>query len=235
MNTQIANTTISTDANAGAGTAVVSFQPVKQMATSLAALMTGPDQVDTSRSSSSPIGLWFMLFDAKKAGVYTYGPKQIVPDKNSWWAVNMLSCQWGYISFGKKEVVGEILVPATEAMPDKTKLPSTGYEWQEEWTINMKCVRGIDAGVEVMLKFTSDGGDQFIRDLIAAFRDRVDSGAHIGLDIPVPVIMLDHTGYDHKNPKFGHIFKPIWNIVDWLTMPPDAAVPQESSLYRFHS
>ncbi len=65
-------------------------------------------------------------------------------------------------------------------MPDVAELPDTGFEWQEQWAVNMKCINGADAGTEVIFKTTTVGGIQAIAGLIEAVRDRLNGGQHDG-------------------------------------------------------
>ena len=44
------------------------------------------------------------------------------------------------------------LVPVSQPMPDVTELPDKGFEWHEQWAVNMKCITGADAGIEVIYK-----------------------------------------------------------------------------------
>ena len=43
-------------------------------------------------------------------------------------------------------------------MPDSAELPDKGLQWQEQWAVNLKCIDGTDAGVEVVYKPTTVGG-----------------------------------------------------------------------------
>ena len=63
-------------------------------------------------------------------------------------------------------MLGERLVAVSLPMPDLAELPDTGFQWQEQWAVNMKCISGADAGTEVVFKPTTVGGIQAIAGLI---------------------------------------------------------------------
>ena len=92
-----------------------------------------------------------------------------------------LTFKRGYICFGDdNKVLGERLVPVSQPMPDVTELPDKGFEWQEQWAVNLKCIDGADAGTEVVFKPTTVGGIQAVAGLIEAVRDRLNGGQHDG-------------------------------------------------------
>ena len=65
-------------------------------------------------------------------------------------------------------------------MPDLAELPDKGFPWQEQWAVNLKCLDGTDAGIEVIYKPTTVGGIQAVAGLIEAVRDRLNGGQHDG-------------------------------------------------------
>ena len=73
----------------------------------------------------------------------------------------------------------------SQPMPDVTELPDTGFEWQEQWAVNMKCINGADAGTEVVYKPTTVGGVQAVAELIETVRDRLNGGQHDGKVAPI--------------------------------------------------
>jgi hypothetical protein len=188
--------------------------------TSLAALQTALRNVDTAAVGGRS-GLPMLLFKSREDnGAWMYGQKRVIPEKDSRWAVNPATFKWGFISFGENnKVVGEHLVSVGQPKPDITKLPDTGFPWQEEWSVNMKCLDGADAGIEVTFKATTNGGHQAVVGLIEAVRDRLNGGQHDGK--VVPVVHLEKDSYQH--PAHGRIWMPLLPVVDW--MPLDGPVP----------
>ena len=140
---------------------------------SLAALKLALNGVDTMSGGRSEHPT--MLFKARQGdGTYMFGTKQTVPEEGSRWAFNPTMIQRGYVCFGDGgKKLGERLLPITQPMLDPATLPDRGFPWVEQWAVSMKCLSGIDAGVETIFKTTTFGGIQAVRDfLLGAIRDR---------------------------------------------------------------
>ena len=107
------------------------------------------------------------------------GQKKTVVEDGSRWAINPTTFKRGYICFGTaNKVIGEQILPVSQPMPDVTTLPDKGgFEWQEQWSVNMKCLSGADAGIEVVFKTTTVGGIQAVAGLIETIRDRLNGGS----------------------------------------------------------
>ena len=123
--------------------------------------------------------------------------------------------------FNDNKVVGEHLLPVSQPMPEVTELPDTGFEWQEQWAVNVKCIDGADAGTEAVYKTTTVGGIQAIVGLIDAVRDRLNGGQHGGK--VSPVVHLEKDSYPHS--EHGKIWTPLLTIVDWMPLSGPAPEP----------
>jgi hypothetical protein len=193
--------------------------------TSLAALQTALANVNTA-AIIGRTGLPMMLFKREGNGTWGFGQKRTIPEEGSRWAVNPLTFKYGYICFsGDKKVLDERLVPVTQPKPDVTTLPDTGFPWQEEWSVNLKCLDGADAGVEVVFKGTTDGGLKAIAGLVELVRDRLD-GQHDGKI--VPIALLEKDSYPHS--QHGKVWIPILTIVDWMPLDGPAPTPTPASM-----
>ena len=95
-------------------------------------------------------------------------------------------------------------MPVSQPMPDPAELPDKGFEWLQQWAVNLKCLDGTDAGVEVVYKPTTVGGIQAIAGLIEAVRDRLNGGQHDGK--VSPIVRLEKDSYQHG--QFGHVWTP---------------------------
>ena len=91
-----------------------------------------------------------------------FGLKKTVVEDGSTWAINPTSFKWGFVCFNNNNKPTERLVPVSQPKPDVTALPDTGFEWHEQWTVNLKCVDGTDAGIEVVYKAATIGGIQAV-------------------------------------------------------------------------
>ena len=168
-------------------------------------------------------GLPMMLFKSREdGGTWGFGQRRTIPEEGSRWAVNPLTIQWGCISFGDgNKVVGERLVPITQPKPLIADMPDTTFPWQEEWSVNMKCLDGADAGVEVIFKATTDGAIKAIELLVDELRNRLNGNQHNGKI--APIVLLEKDSYQHI--KHGPTPYPVLTIVDWMPLDGPAPTP----------
>jgi hypothetical protein len=100
-------------------------------------------------------------------------------------------------------------------------MQDVGFPWQEEWAVNLKCLDGADAGVEVTFKATTHGQIQAVGILIDLVRDRINSGQHEGKI--APIVLLEKDSYPHK--EHGKVWIPVLNNVDWMSLDGPAPAP----------
>jgi hypothetical protein len=187
----------------------------------LTALTASLNKVDTS-SVIGRSGLPMMQFKREGDGTWLYGQKRITVEANSHWAVNPTTFQHGYVCFGEgNKWLDERMVPATQDMPDITTLPDKGFPWVPQWGVNLKCLDGADAGVEVTFKSATDGGIKAIAGLLITVRDRLNGGQHNGK--VAPIVLLHKDSYPH--PKHGRVWIPILELVDWMPLSGPAPAP----------
>jgi hypothetical protein len=167
-----------------------------------------------------------MLQFKSREDTWSFGARRTIPEEGSLWAVNPTTFQHGYISFGdNNKVLGERLVSIGLPKPDVTKLPDTGHPWQEEWAVGLRCISGADAGVEVVFKSNTRGGNQAVVGLIEVLRDRLNSGQHDGK--MAPIVRLEKDSYPHS--QYGRIAIPLMTIVDWMPLGGPAPAPAPAS------
>ena len=189
--------------------------------TALATLEAALSNVDTA-SVIGRSGLPMLRFKPEGDGTWVYGQKQTTVEDDSRWSVNPLSFRYGYICFGSgNKLLGERLVSVSKPMPNLTELPDTGFPWVAQWCVNLKCLSGVDAGVEVTFKSTTDGGIKSVASLIEAVRDRLNGGQHDNKVAPIAVLRKD--SYPH--PQYGRVWTPWVDIVDWMPLSGPAPTP----------
>jgi hypothetical protein len=188
---------------------------------SLAALQTALANVNTA-AIIGRTGLPMMLFKREGSGTWMFGQKKTIPEPGSRWAINPMTFKWGYISFSDaNKVVGEHIVSVSQPKPVITELPDTGFKWQEEWSVNMKCLDGADAGVEAVFKATTDGGIKAVVLMVDQIRDRLNSGQHDGKIVPITLLQKD--SYPHQ--QHGKVWIPVLNTIDWMSLDGPAPTP----------
>jgi hypothetical protein len=200
--------------------------PALRASTAVAALAAMLNSVHAAPSGARPAkpAKPSMLFKARTGGgVWLFGRAQTIVEDDSHWAINPATLEHGYVALNSNKLLGEEMKPVDQPMPDLTKLPQVGVPYQEQRSVDMRCIDGVDAGCEVTYKTTSVGGFQAIEDLIAALRDRLSSGLH---DNKLsPIVTLGKSGYTH--PQHGPQCNPVLEIGDWMLLdgPPPTSAP----------
>jgi hypothetical protein len=168
-----------------------------------------------------------LSFKREGDGTWRYGQRKTVVEDGSRWAVNPTTFRRGHICFSAtNKVLGERLAPVNLPMPDPSELPDKGAPWVEEWGVNLRCLDGADAGLEVTYKATTVGGVQAIAGLIDEVRNRLNGKTHGGA--VSPIVHLNK--YDYTN-SYGKIWNPLLDVVAWMSMdgPAPAPTPPPSS------
>ncbi len=147
-----------------------------------------------------------------KSGAYAYGPDNIEPEPHSRWAVNPFSIQHGYACWGDGELLGEHMVPFNQNPSPRSELPDYGEPWLAQVSMTMQCMNGEDKGTTVLYRGTAKGLHNAVKKLI---NEIIGQAQHNQTHI-VPLLALDVDSYQHK--KYGEIFFPVLDIVDWLSL-----------------
>jgi hypothetical protein len=133
------------------------------------------NSVDTATIAGRS-GLPMLQFKREGDGTWLHGQRRTVVEDGSRWAVNPTTFRRGYICFSDaNKVVGERLLPVSQPMPDPSELPDKGFPWSQQWAVNLKCLDGADAGLEVIYKPTTVGGIQAIVALVEEVTDRTST------------------------------------------------------------
>ena len=154
-------------------------------------------------------------------GIFVFGQENIEVEAGSEWAVNPYSIEHGFACWGDSELLGEVMVPLTQAPPPVNTLPDHGQPWAQQISMHLKCMNGEDQGVTVIYKSTSKGFMGMAKQMCSDIINQLQKDpAHI-----VPLVTLEHDHYKHK--KYGKIYTPILEIQQWLSI--DTAAPAETA------
>jgi len=158
-----------------------------------------------------------------KYGDWEFGAENVEVQEGSVWAINPHGLQHGWIAWGTKEQgtdgqnVGEVLVSATQPMPDRNNLPEVRGEWSSCIAVQMRCTNGDDEGIQVIWKSNSRGGRNAYADIVQAIVTRIGEGHAQDC---VPLVELTADSYQHKT--YGKIFTPVVDVVGWANMDGEA-------------
>jgi hypothetical protein len=155
----------------------------------------------------------------QKDGVWVYGQEDVEVGKGSLWAINPMSLMHGFIAWPDGEEggkpLGEVMVPGSEELPLRHTLPEVDGDWDQQFSLILKCVKGEDAGTQVLYKTASTGGTNAVNKLIGLIDARIDDDP----EHPVPIVELLSDSYPHK--KYGKIRYPVFDVRDWANMAMD--------------
>lgn len=174
----------------------------------------------------------FLKLD-KGNGDWIFGQEETLVEPEALWAVNPASFMHGYISWDKnQQVEGEVMVPVSRTLPDVNSLkvkdspdgqPTGENGWQFQMSVDMVCIKGEDAGTVVEYKQSSTGAMKAFRSLTDAIGGQLEKNA----DEIVPIVVMKSDSYKHK--KWGRIFNPIFEVVEWRTMDDNSPVGDVSA------
>lgn len=183
--------------------------------------------LDTIHSEYSTLGAVILKF-AK--GHWTFGTDDEEIEPGSRWAVNPFSFIHGAVAFGgdgtpvASELLGEKMAPMTEPKPELGPAPEHATAgWQTQLGFTVKCMSGDDEGMEARFTTNSKGGVRAVTEFISTVIQHMKKDP----SNPVPVVVLKTSSYQHKNPTYGRIYVPVFEVVDWIGGKAEEAVVEE--------
>ena len=156
-----------------------------------------------------------------KTGVWIYGADDTEIDPDSTFCIDPAKYVQGFIAWDDGELVDECMAQAGDPPILKSELPHLegGVKWDAQVGFTLLGVEGGEDGVILEYKSSSRGG----KILVSAILNDIISRAKTGKTDLCPVVELSSDHYKHK--KFGKIYTPEYNIVEWLDLPSEAAEP----------
>ena len=174
------------------------------------ALRTIKDEVGVSGGN--------VILKMDKTGHWVFGAEQTEVEDDSLWAVNPFSFVHGFIAWGDGSVLGEKMASVSEPLPATGPAPSGSERgWEMQIGMSLACTNGEDEGLQARFTTTSVGGKRAVQALAVAIADQADKNP----DKPVPLVRLKKEHYQHK--KYGRIYTPVFDIVDWVSLDTNAA------------
>lgn len=168
----------------------------------------------------------------KGNGDWVYGQEETLVEEGALWAVNPNSLEYGYISWdGNQQVEGEVMVPISRPLPAVNTLrvkdspdgqPTGQNGWQYQQSVVLVCINGEDEGTVCQYKQSSVGSQKLFKSLVDSIMAQVSKGS----DAIVPIIKMKSDSYKHK--KYGRIYNPLFEVVEWRTMD-DTSAPDEAA------
>lgn len=182
----------------------------------------------------SSTGMAFLKMD--KTGHWVFGSDQTEVEEGSIWAVNPYSFIHGFVAWGAGTMLGELMVPVSEPLPETPAAPEGAKKgWEPQLGMALKCTNGEDEGLEVRYTVTSKGGKDAVKQLAIAIAAQVDKDP----SKPVPMVKLSKDHYTHR--EYGRIYTPVFEVVEWVSIngekdapaaEPEAEAPAEGDAPR---
>jgi hypothetical protein len=169
------------------------------------ALMRGVEDVRAGMSTSD---MGKPLLRLLRNGEWVFGQSNEEVQEGSRWAINMMSLQRGWCCWHEGQLLGQVMDSIQVPRPP-CPAPIQGVGFSEQYSMELTCIFGDDAGTLVLYKNNSLGFKNAFADLMGKIRaryamDRVNFW---------PVVELEMDSYDHK--KYGVIYTPVLKIVAW--------------------
>ena len=159
-----------------------------------------------------------VILKMDKAGHWVFGADQTEVEDDSVWAVNPFSFVHGFIAWGDGKVLAEKIASVSDPRPETGPAPEASDRgWEMQVGMSLACTTGEDKGLQARYTATSVGGKRSVQALGIAIADQADKNP----DKPVPLVRLKKEHYQHK--KYGRIYTPVFDIVDWASLDTDSA------------
>src|SRR6056297_580511 len=159
--------------------------------------------LQTSSTQAGTAGGGDLYAKMTKFGEFVYGAEGTEFEEDSVWAINPTGFRHGFICWHDGFPTGEVLVPATQPMPQESELPQVQGSWSKQIGIQMRCTNGEDEGVQVLFKSNSLGGRKAYAAILQAVISRIQGGH----EDCVPLVKCENDHYTHKS--YGRIFTPV--------------------------
>lgn len=160
-------------------------------------------------------GMPFLSINAD--GVWGFGQDRIEVEADSQWAIDVRTWKHGYIAWPgqnakERKPLGERMVPVSLPKPDINTLPDVGEPYAVQFSFELLCMSGQDAGTKVLYKNGSYGTKLAVADLV----EKVEKQSLIDATKLCPVVALKIRAYFHPQYK-RDVYNPILAVQKWIT------------------
>lgn len=183
---------------------------------SIEAMQSITKTIDTSSGD-------FMYLKLSKAGEWLFGAEDEDIAENSLFVVGVETFVAGFQAWDEGELLGEEIRLITDQPLTRGDLEDVGAEWKPLVGFQLICIEGDNEGLQLVYKTTSKGGIKAVNTLMKEIVSRVNTPNNEGKLIPVVALTTD--SYRHK--KYGKIYTPMFEVVDWVDDAPVDTVHPE--------
>ena len=182
----------------------------------IADLLDGITNIQNSIEEAGGVATGMPFIGINNSGVWAYGQDRMEVQENSVWAIDVRSLKHGYIAWPdqkakERKPLGEKMVAASQPLPSITSLPDVGQPYQLQFSFEMLCVSGGDAGATALYKNGSYGAKVIVQDLVG----KVRAQAQADPSKLCPKVVLAIRSYEHKEWK-KIIHNPVLQIQEWI-------------------
>lgn len=179
-------------------------------------------QLDRARNFSQAASSSSVYLKMSKDGRWTYGSDELEIEEGSLWAINPQSFQTGFAAFDSNfNRLGEEMRNLSEPPVTQADLPQVNGRWLPQIGFQVRCMEGKDEGLQAVYTGRSQGGIQACTKLIDEVYKRIENGD----TNCVPMCELNVESYKHN--KYGKIYTPVFDIVDWTSLDGLSEEPEE--------
>jgi hypothetical protein len=180
-------------------------------------LLGGISNIANSIAEAGGVASTFPFIGINNDGVWCYGQDRTEVEPGSRWAIDIRTWKHGYIAWPTANVkerkpLGERMVPANMALPQLAELPDVGAPYQLQFSFELLCINGEDAGVMALYKNGSYGAKVVVQTLVEEVRKQAKRDP----SRLCPVVELGIRDYFHKEWK-KTIYNPVLPIQEWIT------------------
>ena len=180
-------------------------------------LLGGLANISHSIDEAGGVASGLPFIGISSEGIWCYGQDRTDVQPGSHWAVDVRSLKHGFIAWPpatvkERKPLGERMVPASMPLPRQTELPDVGAPYQLQFSFELLCMDGEDAGVMALYKNGSYGAKVIVQTLVEEIRKQ----AKRDQTKLCPVVKLEIRSYVHKEWK-KTIYNPVLEITRWIT------------------